>query len=168
MAGVETLSERQRVTTWQDPAATAEQGLRLAGIDYLRGMIDGTLPHPPICATIGFRVAEVEPGRCVIALEPGEHQMNPLGTVHGSVIVSAIDSAAGNAVHSTLPAGVGYTTVDLTTTFLKAVRPGTGTLYCEGLLIQGGRRVALAEARLRDAAGTLYAHGTTTCLILTP
>ncbi|HWH31946.1 MAG TPA: PaaI family thioesterase [Egibacteraceae bacterium] len=160
------MTVRERLVRWEDPAAAAEQGLALAGLDYLRGMIDGALPHPPICATLGFRVAEAEEGRCVIALEPGEHQYNPLGSVHGSVVVAALDSAAGNAVHSVLPAGVGYTTVDLTTTFLRAVTAQTGTLYCEGTLIHAGRRIALSEAKLRDAEGTLYAHGTTTCMVL--
>lgn len=87
--------------------------------------------------------------------------------MHGSVIVAALDSAAGNAVHSTLPAGVGYTTVNLSTTFLRTVRADTGTLLCEGVLVQAGRRVALAEARLfAEGDDRLFAHASATCMIL--
>lgn len=157
---------RERTYSWKDPSELAAAGRQRSGLDYLRAIMAGDLPHPPICATIGFRIAAVEEGRGVIELEPGEHQYNPIGTVHGSVIVAALDSAAGNAVHSTLPAGVGYTTVNLATTFLRAVTSDSGTLRCEGEVVQAGRRIVLAEARLRGADGRLHAHATATCMIL--
>jgi uncharacterized protein (TIGR00369 family) len=160
------MEQRQRSYSWEDPTGLAAAGAERSGIDYIRAIIAGELPHPPICATIGFRIAEIEEGRSVIELEPGEHQYNPIGTIHGSVIVAALDSAAGNAVHSTLPVGVGYTTVDLSTTFLRPVQADTGTLRSEGRIVHSGRRIALAEARLTDAGGRLYAHGKTTCMIL--
>ena len=158
--------ERQRTYQWEDPAQLAAVGAQRSGLEYLRGIASGNLPHPPICATVGFRIASVDEGRAVIELEPGEHQYNPIGTVHGSVMVAALDSAAGCAVHTTLPVGVGYTTVDLGTTFLRTVRADTGTLRCEGTMIHSGRRIAVAEARLLDAEERVYAHAKATCLIL--
>jgi uncharacterized protein (TIGR00369 family) len=160
------MGARERAYSWEDPTELAAVGMQRSGLDYLRAIAAGELPHPPVCATIGFRIAEVDEGRSVIELSTGEHQYNTIGTVHGSVIVAALDSAAGNAVHSTLPVGVGYTTVNLTTTFLRAVRRDSGTLRCEGRLIQAGRRIALAEARLTGDDGRAYAHATATCMIL--
>ena len=113
-------------------------------------------------------IAEVDEGHSVIELEPGEHQYNPIGTVHGSVIVAALDSAAGNAVHSTVPAGTGYTTVDLTTNFLRPVTADSGMLRCIGTVVNRGRRTALAQARLYDADERLLAYAVATCLILGP
>lgn len=159
---------RERTATWADPAELFAEGLKRSGREYIQAMISGELPHPPICATVGFRITEVGEGRCVIELEPGEHHYNPVGTVHGSVIVAALDSAAGSAVHSTLPAGVGYTTIDLLTTFLRPVHADTGTLRSEGTLVHGGRRIKVADATLVDAEGRLYARATATCMILAP
>ena len=160
------MTQRERTYTWEDPTELAALGLQRPGLEYLRAIVDGELPHPPICATIGFRIAEVDEGRCVIEMECGEHQYNPIGTVHGSVIVAALDSAAGSAVHTTLPAGVGYTTVSLTTAFLRPARFDTGTLRCEGRIIQSGRRIALSDAQLRDSAGRLLAQAQATSMIL--
>ena len=160
------MSERERTYSWEDPTELAAAGTQLPGLDYLRAMRDGDLPHPPICATIGFRFVEFDEGTAVMELEPGEHQYNPIGTVHGSVIAALLDSVAGSAVHTTLPAGVGYTTVSLTTSFLRPVRADTGTLRATGTLLRAGRRVALAEAELVDEEGRLYGHATATCMIL--
>lgn len=160
------MVERERTYSWQDPVELAGRTQELSGIEFLSAIRDGELPHPPICATIGFRIAEVAEGHSVIELEPGEHQYNPIGTVHGSVIVAALDSAAGNAVHSTVPAGVGYTTVDLNVNFLRPVTAQSGTLRCVGALVSRGRRTALAQSRLLDEDERLLAHATATCLIL--
>jgi uncharacterized protein (TIGR00369 family) len=159
---------RERSYSWEDPTELAAAGMQRSGFDYLRAIVDGELPHPPVCATIGFRITEVDEGWSVVELDPGEHQYNPIGTVHGSVVVAALDSAAGNAVHSTLPPGTGYTTVQLSTTFLRPVKSDTGTLRCEGRLVQAGRRIALSEARLvgADDDARPYAHATATCMIL--
>lgn len=157
---------RQRSYSWDDPASLAAKAKEMDGLGFLRAFAAGDLVHPPICATIGFRITEVDEGRCVIELEPGEHQYNPIGMVHGGVVVAAIDTAASNAVHSTLGPGVGYSTVDISTNFLRPLTVDAGPVRCEGTVINRGRRIALAEARLTDGAGRLYAHGTTTCLIL--
>jgi uncharacterized protein (TIGR00369 family) len=160
------VEDRHRTYTWEDPAELAAVARERSGLDYLQAILRGTLPQPPVCATIGFRIAGVEVGSAIIELEPGEHQYNTIGTVHGSIIVAALDSAAGNAVHSTLAAGVGYTTVQLSTTFLRPVTADSGTLRCEGAIVRAGRRIALAEARLTDRDDRLYAHATATCMIL--
>ncbi|MDX1658394.1 MAG: PaaI family thioesterase [Nitriliruptorales bacterium] len=160
------MTERQRTYSWEDPTELAAAGIEMAGLDYLRAMQTGELPHPPICATIGFRFVEFEEGRAVMELETGEHQYNPIGTIHGSVIMALLDSVAGSAVHTTLPAGVGYTTVSINTSFLRAARADTGTLRAEGRLVKAGRRIALAEAELTDEDGKLYGHATASCMIL--
>lgn len=160
------MSARERTYAWDDPTALAQAGSQMSGLEYLRAMQTGALPHPPICATVGFRFVEVGEGSAAMELEAGEHQYNPIGTVHGGVIVTVLDSVAGSALHSTLAAGVGYTTVSLNTSFLRAVRRDTGVLRAEGWLLRAGRRVALAEATLADSDGTLYAHATANCMIL--
>ncbi len=160
------MGEHERSYTWEDPTALAAAGRDLSGRDYLEAMLAGDLPSPPICATIGFHFLSVDEGVVGMELSPGEHQYNPIGTVHGGVIVTVLDSVAGSAVHSTLPAGVGYTTVGITTSFLRPVRADTGTLRAEGRVIKAGRRMALAEATLTDGAGSLYAHATANCLII--
>ena len=160
------MTDRTRSYSWEDPAGLAGAGSQMAGLDYLRAMMNGDLPHPPICATIGFRFVSFDEGHAVMEFEPGEHQYNPIGTIHGGVIVALLDSVAGSAVHTTLPVGVGYTTVSLTTSFLRAVRLDSGPLRAEGKLVKAGRRVALSEATLEDTSGALYAHATANCLIL--
>jgi uncharacterized protein (TIGR00369 family) len=162
------MTERARSYSWEDPTDLARSGTQMSGLEYLRAMQAGDLPHPPICATVGFRFVGFDEGRAVMELEPGEHQYNPIGTVHGGVIVTLLDSVAGSAVHTTLPPGVGYTTVGINASFLRAVRGNTGTLRAEGRLIRAGRRLALAEADLTDADGNLYAHATSNCLIVAP
>jgi uncharacterized protein (TIGR00369 family) len=160
------VTDRERSYSWDDPTALARAGTQMSGLEYLRAMQAGDLPHPPICATVGFRFVELAEGRAVVEVEPGEHQYNTIGTVHGGVIVTLLDSVAGSAVHTTLPRGVGYTTVGLNASFLRAVHVEAGTLRAEGRLIRAGRRVALAEADLTDADGNLYAHATSNCLIV--
>lgn len=106
-----------------------------------------------------------EHGRVTIHLKPREFHYNPLGTVHGGVLATLLDTATGCAVHSTLPAGVGYTSVDLITKFLRQVTIETGRLRCEGVVLSAGQRTALAEARLTDGQGKLLAHATSTCML---
>jgi uncharacterized protein (TIGR00369 family) len=126
----------------------------------------GELPAPPIATLIGFQVVEVEEGRVVFELVPGEHQYNPLGSVHGGVASTLLDSAASCAVYTTLPAGTGYTTSQLNVHFVRPITKDTGVLTCEGNIIHAGGRMATAEARMTDAGGRIYAHGTATCLLI--
>lgn len=159
---------RVRTITWDDPLATAEAGRRLSGLDFLRGVLRGELPPPPIAVLLNFALAEVEEGRVVFAGVPAEYHYNPIGVAHGGLAATLLDSAMGCAVHSTLPAGTGYTTLDITVNYVRALTRDTGEVRCEGRTIHVGGRTATAEGRLTDAAGRLYAHGTTTCLVFRP
>lgn len=149
-------------------AVRPEDFAKLSGLELLRRMVAGEIPAPPISRTMGFRLAEVEPGRAVFEGEPGEALLNPLGSVHGGWALTLIDSATGCALHTELPAGIGYTTVETKANFTRAIAPGTGTVRCEGRVVSRGRQIATAEARLTGADGRLLAHGTSTLIILPP
>ena len=166
MSNVQT--SRTRVITWEDPTAAVQKGKTISGIEYLKALQSGELPPPPIAVLMGMWITEVSEGRVVFAAEPAEYHYNPLGTVHGGVMATLLDSALGCVVQSMLPAGIGYTTVELKVNYLRPITVKTGTVYCEGKIIYVGGRIATAEGRLTDAEGKLYAHGTTTCLILRP
>ena len=143
----------------------AETAATMSGLDLLKGMIEGRLPGPPIMRLIGFGLVEVDEGRAVFAGTPRFDHYNPLGTVHGGYAATLLDSCMGCAVHSTLPKGVGYTTLEFKVSLLRAITADTGLVRAEGLVISSGRRVATAEGRLTDAKGRLLAHATTTCLV---
>ncbi|HYU75259.1 MAG TPA: PaaI family thioesterase [Ktedonobacteraceae bacterium] len=166
MSNVQT--SRTRVITWEDPAAAVQTGKTISGIEYLKALQSGELPPPPIAVLMGMWITEVSEGRVVFAAEPAEYHYNPLGTVHGGVMATLLDSALGCVVQSMLPAGISYTTVELKVNYLRPITVKTGTVYCEGKIIYVGGRIATAEGRLTDGEGKLYAHGTTTCLILRP
>ena len=155
-----------RTHSWDDPAPMPAALPLLSGLALLGAIGDGSLPRPPIMSTLDIAPVEAEEGRVVFVLEPGPHHLNPLGTIHGGVLSALLDTAAACAVHSTLPAGTGYTTLDLSVRFLRPVTPETGTVRAEGVLVSRGRRTALAEARAYDSSDRLLAHATSTCLIL--
>ena len=129
-------------------------------------MASGELPPPPIAKTLDFGVQSVEEGRVVFTLTPAEYHYNPIGSVHGGVFATLLDSAMACAIQSTLAAGVGYTTLELKVNFVKPLSHDTGEVLCEGRVIQVGRKVALAQGDIRDSSGKLYGTATTTCLIL--
>ena len=156
---------RTRTFSWQDPLASAQAARGMAGLEFLRKIAAGELPQPPIASTLDYALLEVEPGRAVFAIKPSEIHYNPIGMVHGGIACTLLDSAMGCAIHSTLPAGSGYSTLELKVNLVKAIGKDTGTLRAEGKLIHAGRTTAVAEGRLVDEAGKLYAHATTTCLI---
>ena len=137
-----------------------------SGLEFLRAMIAGERPAAPIGKHIGFRLAEVEPGRAVFEGEPGPHLLNPLGAVHGGFALTLIDSACGCAVHTELDVGIGYTSVETKVNFVRPIAPDCGTIRCEGRVLSRGRTIATAEARLTSADGKLLAHGTSTLIIL--
>lgn len=161
----QTQAARSRTFSWHDPVTSAAFLGSLSGLELLQAMIAGEIPPPPVMEMIGVDGFTAEPGRVTIRLTPHEFHYNPLGTVHGGVLATLLDTATGCAVHSTLPAGVGYTSVDLTTKFLRQVTVDTGQLRCEGIVMSAGRRTALAEARLTDGQGRLLAHATSTCML---
>lgn len=149
-----------------DPRALAERGLALSGMEYVRAIFAGELPPPPIATLLGFRGVEAEPGRAVFEILPGDEHYNPIGSVHGGVALTLLDSAMGCAVHTLLEAGVGYATLEVKANFVRPITSETGLVRCEGTVLHAGSRVATAEGRVVDAVGTLLAHGTTTCLIM--
>jgi uncharacterized protein (TIGR00369 family) len=149
-----------------DPLALAARGRELSGMEYVRLIFSGELPPPPIAELMGFRGVEFEHGRAVFEMTPGPQHYNPIGSVHGGVALTLLDSAMGCAVHTTLDAGVGYTTLEVKTNFVRPITAETGLIRCEGAVLHGGSRVATAEGRLVDSSGRLLAHGTTTCLIM--
>jgi uncharacterized protein (TIGR00369 family) len=145
--------------------ARAEQLAGLSGIETLQAIFDGKLPRPPICDTLDFVPMRIDPGFAVFQGRPQLKHYNPLGSVHGSWFAALLDSALACAVHTTLPAGKGYTTLELK---MNIVRPLTDTVplvRAEGRVIHTGRQVATSEGRLVGPDGKLYAHATTTCLI---
>jgi uncharacterized protein (TIGR00369 family) len=129
-------------------------------------MVDGELPPPPVMQMLGMDGIEADQGRVTVFMTPREFHYNPLGTVHGGVLATLLDTAAACAVQSTLPAGVRYTSVDLSTKFIRPVTIDSGMLRCEGVVLSRGRRTALAEARLTDASGRMAAHATSTCMLI--
>ena len=159
---------RTRTITWEDPTTAVQTGKTMSGIQYLKALQSGELPRPPISALIGMEITEVSEGRVVFSAEPAEYHYNPLGTVHGGIAATLLDSAMGCAVQSVLPFGTGYTTLELKVNYLRPMTGATGIVYCEGKVIHVGGRIATAEARLTDTSGKLYAHGTTTCILLRP
>jgi uncharacterized protein (TIGR00369 family) len=154
-----------RTTTWSDPLAMARMASRLSGIEFLRWLIEEE-QGVPIGITLGFSLVEVDDGVAIFEAEAGPWAYNPIGSVHGGWYSAVLDAALGCALHTTLPAGVGYTTLEIKVNVVRAVRPDTGALRAVGRLVHRGRRTAVTEARLEDREGRLYAHATSTCLIL--
>jgi uncharacterized protein (TIGR00369 family) len=137
-----------------------------SGLETIKAIFAGRLPPPPIAELMGFRGVEVELGRAVFDFEPGPQHYNPIGSVHGGVAMTLLDSAMGCAVHTTLPAGVGYTTQTLEVKFVRPITRDSGVLRCEAEVIHRGRRQATVEGKLLSEDGKLLAHGTSTCMIL--
>ena len=158
---------RTRTFSWSDPAAVAAEGMKLAGLDYIRAIQSGELPPPPIAQLLAFEIVEAERGRAVFALEPAEWMYNPIGMVHGGVAATLLDSCMGCAVHTTLPSGVSYTTTDVQVRYVRAMSHATGRVLAEGRVVHSGRRTATAEGRLfTQEDEQLIAHASTGCVIL--
>lgn len=157
--------ERTRTFSWQDPMISAEAAKNLSGLQFMQAIQRGELPPPPIANLIDMDISEVEKGRCVFSLRPAEFHYNPIGSVHGGIFCTLLDSAMGCAVQTSLPAGSGYTTLELKVNLVRPLTAKTGQVFCEGKVIYGGGRVATAEGRIYDEEGKLYGHATTTCLI---
>ena len=150
-----------------DAQLLAERARASAGIDFLRAIRDGELPPAPIQGLLGFELVEVDEGRAVFAATPGEQHYNPIGVVHAGLAATMLDSAMAVAVHSTLPAGSGYTTLETKFNLTRPIDASTGEIRAEGTIVHRGSRVATADGRVtRVSDGKLLAHGTSTCLIL--
>lgn len=156
---------RSKTVTWFDPLASAERGSRLSGLEYLQAMAAGTLPGPPIAALFGMTVAEVEPGRVSFTVTPDESAYNPIGVVHGGLVCTLLDSVTGCAVHSTLSAGTGYTSIEIKVNYLGAVTLDSGELRATGRVTKPGRRVSFAEGEVLDAEGRSVATASSSLLV---
>jgi len=135
------------------------------GLSFLKAMIAGEFPAPPIAETVGFSLMEVELGRALFTATPAFRHYNPIGVVHGGFAATLLDSCVGCAVHTTLAKGEAYTTLELKINLTRALTDKVGPVFAEGRVLHRGRQVATAEGDLKDGAGKLYAHATTTCMI---
>lgn len=162
-----TVSEpqRTRTITWDDPIVTAEVGKTVSGLDFLQKMLAGELPRPPIANTLDFTLESASEGKATFVVTPSEFHYNPIGVVHGGLAATLLDSALGCAIQTMLPAGVGYTTLELHVNLVRAITKETGLLRAEADVVHLGRTIGTAQARLTGGDGKLYAHGTTTCMI---
>jgi uncharacterized protein (TIGR00369 family) len=144
---------------------SAERRKEMSGLEFVQGLVDGTLPLNTIAQTLGYDVTEVVSGRVVVTAQPSGIHLNPAGTVHGGFAATLLDSCMGLAVQSTLEKGTSQTTLEFKISLLRPITPETGAIKAEGNVLTRGRRIGTAEGRITDANGRLLAHGTTTCLI---
>jgi uncharacterized protein (TIGR00369 family) len=143
----------------------ADRRKEMSGLEFVQGLVDGTLPLNTIAETLGYDVTEAASGRVVVTAEPSGRHLNPAGTVHGGLAATLLDSCMGLAIQSTLDKGVGQTTLEFKISLVRPITPETGAIKAEGVVLSRGRRVGTAEGRITDHDGRLLAHGTTTCLI---
>lgn len=160
------MASGSRTYSWHDPLETLSRAAKLSGLEALRLMAAGELPPPPMAETLGFGAIEVEEGRATFAIEPAFFHYNLSGVAHGGLVLTLLDSAMGCAVHSTLRPGVAYTTLEVKANFVRPLTASSGHVRCTGTVVHGGRTVATAEGRVVDADGKLYAHGTSTLLVV--
>ena len=135
------------------------------GLEYMQGILSRVYPSPMMMKSLNFHLVHVEPGRADMEGVPDERFYNPMGTVHGGYAATLLDSCMGCAAHTTVPKGMGFTTLEIKINYSRPMSKDTGKVRAEGRVINGGRQIITAEGRLVDASGKLYAHGTTTCLV---
>lgn len=164
-------AQRTRTYTWQDPMIGAGAVPGLSGLEYLRAMARGEFPPPPIGQTLGFTIGhedDVQEGKVTFRMRPEEFHYNPIGSVHGGVYATLLDSALGCAIQTMLPAGVTYTTLDLAVKYLRPLRLGMAEVRAVAEVISVSRQIATASAQITDDAGKVYSTATTTCLVMRP
>ena len=159
-------AQRSKTIEWTDPAVLADAVLRMSGLEFLRAIAAGELPQPPIMSTMSCAAVLAEPGLVEFRCEPDDSHFNPLGTIHGGYACTVLDSAAACAGQTTLPAGSGYTSIDLQVQYLRGVLPTGGPFRAIGRVVKPGRRVIFTEAQLLDAAGAIVATATSSLLVL--
>jgi uncharacterized protein (TIGR00369 family) len=154
-----------RITNKTYGNVSADRQKEMSGLEFVQGLVDGTLPLNTMAKTLGYDVTEAASGRVVVTAEPNGALLNPAGTVHGGFTATLLDTCMGLAVQSTLEKGIGQTTLEFKISLVRPITPETGLIKAEGLVLSRGRRVGTAEGRVIDNRGRLLAHGTTTCLI---
>jgi uncharacterized protein (TIGR00369 family) len=163
--GVDWGEPRSRTVRWWDPAIGARAMRDLSGREYLQAMADGVLPAPPVSDLMRMRLTGIGDGSVEFRCRPDESAYNPIGLVHGGLVCTLLDSVAGCAVQTTLPAGVGYTSLEIKVSYLRPVRLGDGELVATGRVTKPGRRAAFADGEVRDERGRLVATASSTCLV---
>jgi uncharacterized protein (TIGR00369 family) len=158
-------AEQSRLITWRDPITTQATVASMSGLAYWRAVTAGQLPPPPIGQLIQMSAVEAEDGRVAFTCTPDGSMYNPLGMVHGGIVCTLLDTATGCALHTTLPEGVGYTSIEIKVNYLKAVTVGSGPLSAVGTVVKAGSRIGFTEATLTDASGALVATATSTLLV---
>jgi uncharacterized protein (TIGR00369 family) len=151
--------------SWVDPAVGLAQLAQLSGLDYLTGILDGHIPEPPIAVLMGMDIESVVEGEVTFVANPTQAHFNPLGTIHGGLACTVLDTVLGCAAHSTLPAGIGYTSIDITVSYVRPIQPSAAPLRATGRVRKGGSRVIFAEAELVDREGRLLATATSSLLV---
>jgi uncharacterized protein (TIGR00369 family) len=159
---------RTRVIRWDDPMIGARAGARMSGIERLRSVLKGEIPPPPIANLMNMKIDDVGEGYAVFSIEPEEYHYNPGGLVHGGVLATLLDTAMACAIYTLLPQGVGNTTLELHVNYVRPVTTDTGVLYCRGETLHKGGQIATAAGKVYDSNNRLYAHATTTCMLLSP
>jgi uncharacterized protein (TIGR00369 family) len=144
---------------------SAERQKEMSGLEFVQGLVDGSLPLNTIARTLGYDIVEAENGRVVITAVPNDSHLNPAGGVHGGLAATLLDSCMGLAVLTTLDRGIGETTLEFKISLVRPITPETGLIRAEGTVLSRGRRIGTAEGRITDDRGRLLVHGTTTCLI---
>lgn len=160
--------ERSLTVLWHDQTTAEASGPPVVGIDYLYGLRDGLFPAPPVAQLLGMRLTEASVGSATFTMEPHQTHENGGGVVNGGILATLLDMAVACAVMSTLPLGLGSTSIDLTVSMLRAAGPDSGTLTCIGTVVKPGRRVAFTEAKVTDSTGRLIATATSSLLIVPP
>ncbi len=163
-----TSDDRTRTYSWPDPIAIADEAPTRAGLDFLRAIVSGEVPQPPISATLDFALVAADLGSATVEAHPAEYGYNAIATVHGGVIATWADTAIGYAIQSHLPVGSGVTTLDLQVRYLRAIHADTGVVTIVATTDHVGRRTGSARATLTDSRGRLLATATSTCLIVQP
>jgi uncharacterized protein (TIGR00369 family) len=159
---------RTRAVSWYDPAIPAAAAAEVPGRELLQAIIEGRLPPPPIASLVGGELVSVGDGQALFRITPDESTYNPIGMVHGGLLCTTLDSAAGCAVQTLLPAGVGFSSIEIKVSFLKALRAGDGPLEIHGRALRVGGRIAFAEAHARNGDGGLVGHATTSIALGRP
>jgi uncharacterized protein (TIGR00369 family) len=160
-------SKRRRLVTWEDPFEEARTWSGMGGLEYMQAVREGRIAVPPVWRLIGFRLAQVDAGYAVLEIEPAEYHYNRFGIAQGGLLCAVLDAALGCAVQSVLPAPAGFVSLELNAAYFHPVSATSGRMRCEGSIIHSGSRIVVAEARMMDGPGTLYARATSTCMILT-
>jgi uncharacterized protein (TIGR00369 family) len=156
---------RSRLVEWDDPTIGAAAATTMSGLEYIRALLDGSIPPPPIVALMNMTMVSADVGTVTFTCEPNESHYNPIGTVHGGLVCTLLDSVAGCAVQTTLPKGQAYTSLEIKVNYLRPVLATTGTLTAVGTVTKPGRRAAFAEATVSDSAGRLVATASSTLLV---